>query len=372
MACGCCSGATGRVQTRRCRRAEPAMPPAARSGRRGHPGVARSGGDRRYHRAPSGQLAAAPIAALCRLLSERAGDSGRRRLRQQKRRCAPAPRDPRPRRASTKADCLNRLYAAIATARRVPATALRWWCSTMPKTWSIRPRWACLMRPLLPERTSHSSRSSRLVQRHGGWWANLLGQPLLRGICRGPWQGDGGCATGWGLACRVRVWAAPPRARSTGTARRRRRADSLPFASDSLTEDFTNSASGIAAGAGRCRFVRARGRGRAADRHARDLSQTGSNMSYDRKAAGGAGHCLAGLGPGGLGRRGRSKAGCARGDRRGPLAALVLLIGYVHGADRTALERAGRAPGGGRAGAADPAAQGPAADKPAGLRLARE
>ena len=176
MACGCCSGrpagykpAAVAAPNCKCR---PLHGPAACGSSRC---VARSGGDRAI---PSGhlpgQLAAAPIAALCRLLSERSGDSGGGGTAAAKGdvRLRLVIHDPRNGPGATKADCLNRLLRGDRHRRGAfrPTPLCDGGVPRCRRHGRSGRCWACLMRPLAARSgLRNSSRSEPLVQRHGGW-----------------------------------------------------------------------------------------------------------------------------------------------------------------------------------------------------------
>jgi adsorption protein B len=225
---------------------------------------------------------------------------------------------------STKADCLNRLYAALATdearsGRRyamvvfhdaedlVDPAAL----GLLDETIALGADFVQL--PVEP-----------LAQRHGGWFANHLGSHYCEEFAEAhgkalvvrDWLGAG--LPGAGVGCAAardaleRLAAAHP--------------DGRPFASDSLTEDYELGL-GIAAAGGRCRMVRARGEdGRLVATRA--LFPNRLDHVVRQKGRWVLGIALQGWDR--IGWTGGMLEGWMRArDRRGPLAALVLLTGYV-------------------------------------------
>jgi len=123
---------------------------------------------------------------------------------------------------------------------------------------------------------------------------------------------------GAGVGCGVRREALDRLAAQQG--------DGLPFAADSLTEDYELGLA-IAAAGGRCRFVRARGEdGRLIATRAYFPDSLGAAVRQkSRWVLGIALHGWDRLGWSG----GVAEAWMRARDRRGPLTALVLLAGYV-------------------------------------------
>jgi len=225
---------------------------------------------------------------------------------------------------STKADCLNRLYAALVTdearsGRRfamvvfhdaedmVDPAAL----GLLDETVALGADFVQL--PVEP-----------LVQRHGGWFANQLGSHyceefaeahgkalVVRDALRAGLPGAGvGCAAGRDAL--ERLAATHP--------------DGQPFASDSLTEDYELGL-GIAAGGGRCQLVRVRAEdGRLVATRA--FFPNRFEQVVRQKSRWVLGIALQGWDR--IGWTGGMLEGWMRArDRRGPLAALVLLVGYA-------------------------------------------
>lgn len=225
---------------------------------------------------------------------------------------------------STNADCLNRLYAALVTdearsGRRfamvvfhdaedmVDPAAL----GLLDETVALGADFVQL--PVEP-----------LVQRHRGWFANQLGSHYCEEFAEAhgkalvvrDWLGAGlpgagvGCAAARGALDRLA--AAHPQGR--------------PFASDSLTKDYEPGLS-IAAHGGRCRLVRVRGEdGRLIATRA--FFPNRFEHVVRQKSRWVLGIALQGWDR--IGWSGGMLEGWMRArDRRGPLAALVLLIGYA-------------------------------------------
>jgi adsorption protein B len=163
-----------------------------------------------------------------------------------------------------------------------------------------------------------------LVQRHGSWFANQLGNHYCEEFAEAhgkalvvrDWLGAGlpgagvGCAAGRDALERLAA----------------RHPDGQPFASDSLTEDYELGL-GIAAAGGRCRFVRVRGEdGRLVATRA--IFPNRFDHVVRQKSRWVLGIALQGWDR--IGWSGGLLEGWMRArDRRGPLAALVLLTGYA-------------------------------------------
>jgi adsorption protein B len=225
---------------------------------------------------------------------------------------------------STKADCLNRLYSALATDE---ARSGRRYAMVVFHDAEDMVDPAAL--GLLDEAVAFGADFVQLpveplVQHHGGWFANQLGNHYCEEFAEAhgkalvvrDWLGAGlpgagvGCAAG--RAALDRLAAA--------------HADGLPFASDSLTEDYELGL-GIAAQGGTCRFVRMRGED---DRliATRAFFPNRFDHVVRQKSRGVLGIALQGWDR--VGWSGGLLDGWMRArDRRGPLAALVLLIGYA-------------------------------------------
>lgn len=225
---------------------------------------------------------------------------------------------------STKADCLNRLYAALTIdevrAGRRYAFAVFHDAEDMvdPAALglldeSIAAGADFVQLPVIP-----------LVPRHGGWLARHIGAHYCEEFAE---------AHGKAMVVRDALGAGLPGAgvgcATSRTALHRlaaRRPDGLPFASDSLTEDYELGLA-IAGAGGRCRFARARGddgrlvatRAFFPDRFETVVRQKSRWVL-------------------GIALQGWDRVGWAGGviehwmrlrDRRGPLTALVLLVGYA-------------------------------------------
>jgi adsorption protein B len=225
---------------------------------------------------------------------------------------------------STKADCLNRLYQALLTdeARSGSRFAMVVFHDAEDV---VDPAALGLLDETIAQGADFAQLPVEpLVQRHGGWFANHLGSHYCEEFAEAhgkamvvrDWLGAG--LPGAGVGCAA--------ARAALERLAAARPDGLPFASDSLTEDYELGLS-IAAGGGRCRMVRVRGedgrlvatRALFPNRFARVVRQKSrwvlgiALQGWDR-----------------IGWSGGMREGWMRArDRRGPLAALVLLAGYV-------------------------------------------
>lgn len=225
---------------------------------------------------------------------------------------------------STKADCLNRLYSALTTdearSRRRFAMVVFHDAEDMVDPAALG---------LLDEAVAFGADFVQLpveplVQHHGSWFANQLGNHYCeefaeahgKGLVVRDWLGAG--LPGAGVGC-----AAGREALAKLAARH---PDGMPFASDSLTEDYELGL-GIAALGGACRFVRVRGEdGRLIATRA--FFPNRFEQVVRQKSRWVLGIALQGWDR--VGWSGRWLDGWMRArDRRGPLAALVLLIGYV-------------------------------------------
>lgn len=224
---------------------------------------------------------------------------------------------------STKADCLNRLYRALmvdeARSGHAFASVIFHDAEDLVDAGALG---------LLDEAIAGGADFAQLPVeplpvRHRGWWARHIGSHYCEEFAE---------AHGKALVVRDALGAGLPGA-GVGCAASRQalarlaaqRADRLPFAADSLTEDYELGLA-IAASGGRCRFVRARGEDgrliatRAFFPHRLDnvLRQKSrwvlgiALLGWDRVGwSGGLAECWMRL-----------------RDRRGPLTALVLLAGY--------------------------------------------
>jgi len=225
---------------------------------------------------------------------------------------------------STKADCLNRLYAALVTDE---ARSGRRFAMVVFHDAEDMVDSAAL--GLLDETVAHGADFVQLpveplVQRHGTWFANQLGSHYCEEFAEAhgkalvvrDWLGAG--LPGAGVGCAAARGALERLAAARG--------DGQPFAGDSLTEDYELGL-GIAAGGGRCRFVRVRGEdGRLVATRA--FFPNRFDAVVRQKSRWVLGIALQGWDR--IGWSGGLLEGWMRArDRRGPLAALVLLIGYA-------------------------------------------
>lgn len=225
---------------------------------------------------------------------------------------------------STKADCLNRLYAAL-TIDEV-RSGRRYACAVFHDAEDMVDPAAL---GLLDETIAGGADFVQLpvvplVPRHKRWIARQIGSHYCEEFAE---------AHGKAMVVRDSLRAGLPGAgvgcAVSRTAMHRlaaRRPDALPFASDSLTEDYELGLA-IAAVGGRCRFVRARG----------DDGRLIATRAYfpDRLEAALRQKSRWVLG---IALLGWDRVGWAGGpiewwmrtrDRRGPLTAVVLLAGYV-------------------------------------------
>ncbi|MEE4317346.1 MAG: glycosyl transferase family protein [Erythrobacter sp.] len=225
---------------------------------------------------------------------------------------------------STKADCLNRLYTALATDE---ARSGRRFAMVVFHDAEDMVDPAAL--GLLDESIAMGADFVQLpveplVQRHGTWLANHLGSHYCEEFAEAhgkamvvrDWLGAG--LPGAGVGCAARRGALERLAAEHGNG--------LPFASDSLTEDYELGL-GIAAQGGRCRFVRTRGEdGRLVATRA--FFPDRLDHVVRQKSRWVLGIALQGWDR--IGWAGGLLEGWMRArDRRGPLAALVLLTGYA-------------------------------------------
>lgn len=225
---------------------------------------------------------------------------------------------------STKADCLNRLYAALTIDEARAGSRL---------TAVVFHDAEDLVDPaglgLLDEAIAGGADFVQLpveplVQRRGGWIARHIGSHYCEEFAE---------AHGKAMVVRSALGAGLPGAGvGCATSRRAlhllagRRADGLPFASDSLTEDYELGLA-IAGLGGRCRFVRTRGDdGRLIATRAFFPNRLDAVVRQKSRWV---------LG---IALQGWDRVGWSGGtiehwmrtrDRRGPLTALVLLAGYA-------------------------------------------
>jgi adsorption protein B len=229
---------------------------------------------------------------------------------------------------TTKADCLNRLYAALAldeerAGQRFAAVVFH------DAEDMVDPGALGLLDEAIAEGADFVQLPVEpLVPHHRGWLARHIGAHYCEEFAE---------AHGKALVVRDALGAGVPGA-GVGCAASRRAldrlvaqhglggADGLPFASDSLTEDYELGLA-IAAAGGRCRFVRARGMDgrliatRAFFPHRFDTVVRQKSrwvlgialLGWDRVGWAG----------------GLSELWMRARDRRGPLTALVLLVGYA-------------------------------------------
>lgn len=225
---------------------------------------------------------------------------------------------------STKADCLNRLYAALVLDEARSGSRF---ASVVFHDAEDLVDAAAL--GLLDEAIAAGSDFVQLpvaplVQRHDGWIARQIGSHYCEEFAE---------AHGKALVVRDALGAGLPGA-GVGCAASRaaletlaaRRADGLPFASDSLTEDYELGLA-IAATGGRCQFVRARGSdGRLIATRA--LFPNRFDQVVRQKSRWVLGIALQGWDRVGWS-GGMTERWMRARDRRGPLTALVLLAGYL-------------------------------------------
>jgi len=231
---------------------------------------------------------------------------------------------------TTKADCLNRLYAALTidearSGSRFAAVVFH------DAEDLVDPAALGLLDEAIADGADFAQLPvAPLVPRHhdgsrgGGWIARQIGSHYCEEFAE---------AHGKGMVVRDALGAGLPGAGVGCAASRRalhglaaRRSDGLPFASDSLTEDYELGLA-IAAAGGRCRFVRVRG----------DDGRLIATRAFfpDRFDTVVRQKCRWVLG---IALQGWDRVGWSGGlieywmrirDRRGPLTALVLLAGYA-------------------------------------------
>ena len=229
---------------------------------------------------------------------------------------------------STKADCLNRLYAALTidearSGNRFASVVFH------DAEDLVDPAALALLDDAIAGGADFVQLPVEpLVQRHGGWIASQIGSHYCEEFAE---------AHGKAMVVRGALGAGLPGAGvGCATSRRalhllagRRAAEGfgdLPFASDSLTEDYELGLA-IAALGGRCRFVRARGDdGRLIATRAFFPNRLDAVVRQKSRWVLG----IAVLGWDRVGwARGMVECWMRLRDRRGPLTALVLLVGYV-------------------------------------------
>ncbi|MDP5102843.1 MAG: glycosyl transferase family protein [Erythrobacter sp.] len=225
---------------------------------------------------------------------------------------------------STKADCLNRLYAALtideARGGHRFASVVFHDAEDM-----VDPAALALLDDAIAGGADFAQLPVEpLAQRHGHWIAQQIGSHYCEEFAE---------AHGKAMVVRSALGAGLPGAGvGCATSRRAlhklaaRRADGLPFASDSLTEDYELGLA-IAAVGGRCQFVRARGDdGRLIATRAFFPNRLDAVVRQKSRWV---------LG---IALQGWDRVGWSGGlvecwmrlrDRRGPLTALVLLAGYA-------------------------------------------
>jgi adsorption protein B len=225
---------------------------------------------------------------------------------------------------TTKADCLNRLFAALLldeerSGRRFAGIIFH------DAEDMVDPSALGLLDEAIAEGADFVQLPVEpLVVRGRGFWARLLGSHYCEEFAE---------AHGKALVVRDALGAGLPGAGVGCAASRRaidrliaRQGNGLPFASDSLTEDYELGLA-IAASGGRCRFIRARGEdGRLI------ATRAFFPHRFDAVVRQKARWVL------GIALQGWDRVGWAGGlaerwmrarDRRGPLTALVLMVGYV-------------------------------------------
>ncbi len=225
---------------------------------------------------------------------------------------------------TTKADCLNRLYQALATDE-----ARTGWRFAGVVFHDAEDMVDPAGLGLLDESVAGGADFVQLpveplVPQARGWWARQIGGHYCEEFAE---------AHGKALVVRDALGAGLPGA-GVGCATSRgaldrlaaRRADGLPFAADSLTEDYELGLA-IAATGGRCRFVRVRGEdGRLIATRAFFPHRFESVLRQKSRWVLG----IALLGWDRVGWSGGAIESWMRArDRRGPLTALVLLAGYA-------------------------------------------
>jgi adsorption protein B len=231
---------------------------------------------------------------------------------------------------TTKADCLNRLYAALALDE--VRSGVRFAALVFHDAEDMVDPGAL---GLLDETIAGGADFVQLpveplVPRQRGWWARQIGSHYCDEFAEAHGKamvvrdalgaGLPGAGVGCAASRRALDWLTLRRPAESGIA------DSLPFASDSLTEDYELGLA-IAAVGGRCRFVRARGEdGRLI------ATRAFFPHSFDTVVRQKSRWVL------GIALQGWDRVGWSGGiseywmrarDRRGPMTALVLLTGYT-------------------------------------------
>ncbi len=231
---------------------------------------------------------------------------------------------------TTKADCLNRLYAALALDEARSGT--RFAALVFHDAEDMVDPGAL---GLLDETIAGGADFVQLpveplVPRQRGWWARQIGSHYCEEFAEAHGKamvvrdalgaGLPGAGVGCAASRRALDWLALRHGAETGTLGDR------PFASDSLTEDYELGLA-IAAAGGRCRFIRARGEdGRLI------ATRAFFPHSFDTVVRQKSRWLL------GIALQGWDRVGWSGGlsefwmrarDRRGPMTALVLLIGYM-------------------------------------------
>lgn len=231
---------------------------------------------------------------------------------------------------TTKADCLNRLYAALTIDEARSGSHFAAVVFHDAEDMVDPAALGLLDEAIADEADFAQLPVAPLVPRHhdgsrgGGWIARQIGSHYCEEFAE---------AHGKGMVVRDALGAGLPGAGVGCAASRRalhglaaRRSDGLPFASDSLTEDYELGLA-IAAAGGRCRFVRVRG----------DDGRLIATRAFfpDRFDTVVRQKCRWVLG---IALQGWDRVGWSGGlieywmrirDRRGPLTALVLLAGYA-------------------------------------------
>lgn len=225
---------------------------------------------------------------------------------------------------STKADCLNRLYAALVTDEERTGTGF-----AMVVFHDAEDMVDPAALGLLDEAVAAGADFVQLpveplVQRHGGWLSRALGSHYCEEFSEAHSKAMvvrdalGAGLPGAGVGCAASRIALERLAASRG--------DEVPFSGESLTEDYELGL-GIAAGGGRCRFLRVRGEdGRLIATRAFFPSRFDHVVRQKSRWV----HGIALQGWDRVGWSGGMAESWMRArDRRGPLTALVLLTGYV-------------------------------------------
>ncbi len=231
---------------------------------------------------------------------------------------------------TTKADCLNRLYAALVLDE--VRSGVRFAALVFHDAEDMVDPGAL---GLLDETIAGGADFVQLpveplVPRQRGWWARQIGSHYCEEFAEAHGKamvvrdalgaGLPGAGVGCAASRRALDWLTRRRASESGIT------GNLPFASDSLTEDYELGLA-IAAAGGRCRFMRARGEdGRLI------ATRAFFPHSFDTVVRQKSRWVL------GIALQGWDRVGWSGGiseywmrarDRRGPMTALVLLIGYT-------------------------------------------